>query len=381
MKVIQTISSIDETTGGPARSITGLVGSLALSDEIEKLYLFTLKSVNPLIQNLENSKVNLQFFETTFLDYSKTLNVALQKCDVDLFHGHGIWEQPIHQMASIARKRKLPYIISVRGMLEPWSLTQGKLKKKIALLLFQYKDLQKANCLHATGKMELESIRALGFKNPIANIPNGIKIEQYPIKDFSKKSDFKKILFLSRIHPKKGIENLINCWGNLDTAIRENWIIEIVGNGDENYINSLQKIIIEKNMEHQITIIGPVFGNEKVNCYQSADIFVLPTYSENFGIVIAEALCCGVPVITTKGTPWEELEEVNAGRWIDIGEEPLKKALYELMMKSYLQRETMGRNGRKLIEERYSIEAVAKKMKQLYEWILFKENKPDFVYL
>ncbi|OOV18769.1 glycosyltransferase [Flavobacterium sp. LM4] len=381
MKITHCISSIDESTGGPARSVTHLVEALGKIKVISEVNLLTIKSESPLISKFSNTKLHIEFYASGLLQYSSGLCSKLRSVQTDLFHGHGIWQQPVHQMARIARERKLPYVVSVRGMLEPWSLTQGKLKKKIALMLFQYKDLQKANCLHATGKMELESIRALGFKNPIADIPNGIKIDQYPIKDFAKKSDLKKILFLSRIHPKKGIENLINSWGDLNAVIRKNWIIEIVGNGEENYIKSLHSIIQAKNLEDQITIIGPVFGNEKVNCYQNADIFVLPTYSENFGIVIAEALCCGVPVITTKGTPWEELEKMDAGRWIDMGEEPLKKALYELMMKSDLQRETMGKNGRKLIEERYSIEAVAKKMKQLYEWILFKGEKPDFVYL
>nr|WP_315188286.1 glycosyltransferase [uncultured Flavobacterium sp.] len=380
MKITHCISSIDESTGGPARSVTNLCEELIKYDRIKEVSLLTLSSIKPLVRDFQSSKGKIEFFLIS-LGISKQLDKRLSVINTDLFHGHGIWEQPVHQMAKKARKRNLPYIISVRGMLEPWSLTQGKFKKKIALMLFQHKDLQRANCLHATGKMELESIRALGFNNPIADIPNGIQTDQYPVKDFSKKRDLKKILFLSRIHPKKGIEILINSWEKLNPEIRENWIVEIAGNGEETYIQSLNKIVQSKNLQNQITIVGPVFGAEKVNSYQNADIFVLPTYSENFGIVIAEALSCGTPVITTKGTPWEELEKENAGRWIDIGEEPLKIALSELMMKTDFDRETMGKNGRKLIEEKYSIEAVAKKMEELYEWIIFKEKKPDFVYL
>ncbi|WP_262148712.1 glycosyltransferase [Chryseobacterium foetidum] len=378
MKVIHCISSIDETTGGPARSITVLVDSLAMSNKIKYIDLLTLESSNPLYKKFENKKINLKFLEPSFLDYSKTLNIELQKKDADLYHGHGIWNLPIHQMAKSARKKSKPYIISVRGMLEPWSMQQNRHKKKLAMILYQHQDLKSATCLHATGQMEVDSIRNLGYKNPIAKIPNGINLDDYPKKEYHNKTN-KTILFLSRIHPKKGIEILIEAWQLLDESIKENWKIKIAGNGDQAYINKLKQEIDSKKLADKIDIIGSKFGTEKLESYHNADLFVLPTYSENFGIVVAEALSCGIPVITTKGTPWIDLKDYKAGAWIDVGVDSLRTTLEEFLQKDSSELEQMGKNGRRLVEDKYSIESVGKQFLELYDWIINKTQKPDFV--
>ena len=120
-------------------------------------------------------------------------------------------------------------------------------------------------------------------------------------------------------------------------------------------------------------------GQEKMQAYQNAQLFVLPSYSENFGIVVAEALACGTPVITTKGTPWEDLETHQCGWWIEIGVAPLKAVLEKVLSLSPKQLELMGKNGRQLMEQKYSMEAVAKHMYELYEWLLKKRERPHFV--
>lgn len=266
-------------------------------------------------------------------------------------------------------------------MLEPWALNARKWKKKLALAMYQRNDLINAFCIHATAQMEAENIRKLGFKNPIAVIPNGIDVNEFTIKTGMSKKRKKTLLFLSRIHPKKGIENLIEAWRQTDKALLQNWQVEIAGTGDENYITSLQRLIFTNGLSDKIKIIGPQFGSAKLEVYHRADLFVLPTYSENFGIVVAEALACGIPVITTKGTPWEELNTLNAGSWIDIGVQPLVKALQEILHLNEEQLIQMGKNGRKLVEEKYSIEAVASEMLILYKWILKQGIKPSFVRL
>lgn len=381
MKITHCISSIDESTGGPARSVTNLVEAFGKIDDISEINLLTLESKNPLLLKFSNTKLFLKFYSSGFMEYSYELANELDSIQSSLFHIHGIWQIPVHQMAKIGRQRKIPYVISIRGMLEPWSLTQNQIKKKLAMLLFQQKDIKKASCLHATGLMEVKSIRKLGYKNPVANIPNGINISEFPQKEYAVVKTKKTILFLSRIHPKKGIEILINTWQSLDQSLKQNWRIQIAGNGDENYVKQLNNLIQEKGLTESISIIGPKFGSEKIATYHEADLFVLPTHSENFGIVVAEALCCGIPVITTTGAPWEILESYNAGKWVAVGERPLKEALEHLMLKTDEEREAMGINGRKLIEENYSIESVSEKFILLYKWVLNKGEKPDFVYL
>ena len=379
IKINHSINSIDKSTGGPARSVTHLIESVLSENSALEIVLNTLESENPILNKFKSKKGSINFHQFGVFRYPKPLVQELKKLEVNLFHGHGLWQLPVHQMAKVARNKKVPYIITPRGMLEPWSLTQGKLKKQLALKLFQYKDLAKAACIHATAPMEVESIRALGFKNPIAMIPNGVNIEDFPKTLPQKENKPKKILFLSRIHIKKGIENLIEAWKQLDFEIKKDWVIEIVGNGEENYINSLKDKIALEKLVSQIKIKPPVFGEDKIALFREASLFVLPTFSENFGIVIAESLASYTPVITTKGTPWEDLKIHNTGWWIDIGVEPLKEALTIAMQTNENDLFEMGVNGRKLIENKYSMASVAKQMLQLYQWILTKDNKPNFV--
>jgi glycosyltransferase involved in cell wall biosynthesis len=378
LKILHTISSIDKNSGGTSTYLQLLANELAKHISLE---VATMQTDNPL--SLANG-VKLFFANQSargFPGNSKDLKQYLNKIEANIFHGNGMWQYPVHAMAKSAQKRNIPYIISPHGMLEPWALNTGKWKKKLALVLFQRKDLENAVCVHATARSEAENIRQLGFKNPIAVIPNGIDIKEFPLKNGKRKKEKQTILFLSRIHPKKGIELLIEAWQKLDETVKVNWQIEIAGNGDSSYIESLQRIITAKDLEKEIRIIGPQFGEAKLKAYQQADLFVLPTYSENFGIVVAEALACGVPVITTKGAPWEELNTWKAGWWIDIGVESLTKALKQAMQLNDTERQQMGMNGRILVEENYSIESVAQKMIELYHWILKDGEKPEFVYL
>ncbi len=378
MKITHCISSIDSSTGGPARSVTHIIEAMLVENNMMEVSLLTKISEQPIIKQLNNKNGIIKFHESSFLGFSKSFKKELNHIETHIFHGHGLWLPTVHQMAKEAREQNIPYIITPRGMLEPWALQQSKIKKQIVLNLFQYNDLAKATCLHATAPMEVESIRKLGLKNPVAMIPNGIVLQDYPFKSFRKK-EIKTILFLSRIHPKKGIEILIEAWEKLDNSNKEGWQIQIAGNGEQAYINKLNKLIKVKRLQNQIKIIGPQFGEDKIRAYHNADLFVLPTYSENFGIVIAEALACGVPVITTKGTPWKELNTHNAGWWIDIGLVPLIEVLNQAMQLSEMERQQMGKNGHYLIKENYSIESAASKMVKLYTWILKGGEKPAFV--
>ncbi|MBI5663322.1 MAG: glycosyltransferase [Ignavibacterium album] len=382
MKILHTISGLNIYSGGPSFSVYLLVKELrAQGIDVEILCFDTEDSTDRLI-----SKDN--FINTikppTFRNFGYSINFLKffkENPSFDIYHGNGLWQMPVHFMAKEARKKNKLYIITLHGMLRPWALEQSKIKKKIALLLYQNMDIKSASCLHATSKLEAYEIRRLGINNPIAIIPNGINIVDYPVRIDSIPKSEKTILYLSRIFSHKGLEFLIEAWSLIQKSNRRDWRLVIAGNGDSKYINQLNHLISKKKLEGEIIFEGPKYGLDKIITYQQADLFVLPTLGENFGMVVAEALASGLPVITTKGAPWEELIIHKAGWWIDIGVEPLVRALIEAMSLSDDERKQMGLNGRKLVEENYSIESVAQKMIRLYEWILYKKEMPEFVFI
>lgn len=354
MKVLHIIASIDETTGGPARSVPQTCIELAkLGVEIE---IICQPSTNPVkIPKMKN--LSVRFLNSKALkNYGKTLNNK----DIAIIHLQHIWLPYIHIMAAAARKAHIPYIITPRGMLEPWIMNRNPLKKKLAMLLYQHKDLKRARVIHTTCEQEKDNIQAIGYTNKIKVIPNGIDLSKIPEPKIS--YDCKKMVFLSRIHEKKGIENLLDAWKEI---ANNKWMLEIAGEGEGNYVAKLKHKIKSEQIKN-VTFVGGKYGMDKWDFIRSADVFVLPTYSENFGIVVAEALAVGVPVITTTGTPWEELKTNHCGWWIDLNIEDITHSIQDAIMTSPELLKNMGERGKKLIKNNYDIKTVAQQLKVMY---------------
>lgn len=378
ISVLHSISGLNISSGGPSQSAWSLIKGLRNCDINAEI--LTYKSSNPneriigegtFVHGLSTPKYMRFGYSSAFGNFLK-INLF------DLYHGHGIWQYPTHAIAGYARNIHKPYIITPRGMLYPEALKKSSLFKKIALPLYQRKDLEKAAVIHATCKQEMVHIRELGFINPVAVIPNGVDIKV--LSKFTSLANKKKqVGFIGRLAPIKNIEILLNAWAN---SGKNNlaWELVIIGDGETIYRNSL--IDLAKRLEiKNIRFAGFLTGEEKEIAIQSLNFLVLPSKSENFGMVVPEALIREIPVIASNGTPWVELNTLNAGWWIDIGVQSLTEALNKAINLNETERRQMGQNGRKLVEENYTIEAVAKKMIQLYEWILEGCEKPEFVYL
>ncbi|MGN0826354.1 MAG: glycosyltransferase, partial [Kiritimatiellia bacterium] len=363
MKVLHIVDSISRSSGGPARSVQGLVAGLNRIG-IETWLMTFYPGDEPWVEGVEH-----------FVNGGKFENVV---CTVnpDLVHLHGIWSLGLHRCAAICRRRNIPYVTAPRGMLEPWSLKQKWLKKRIARWLYQDNDLDGAAALHATAESEAAQFKRLGLGNQIIVSPNGVNVPndksllQLQLQTQTN-TDGKRVLFVSRMHPKKGVLELVEAWKKV--RLKE-WKCELVytvnGAFELAYEAKVKTRVNELGLQEQFIFTGALSDNAKWAAYARADVFVLPTYSENFGIVVAEALWAGLPVITTKGTPWQELETCKCGWWIDIGVEPLVEALKEAMSLSDEERAAMGARGRKLVEEKYTWPAVVKAMVNGYEEIV-----------
>lgn len=305
-------------------------------------------------------------------------------CDMpDILHIHGIWMPANLYVANFGRKQHIPYIINPRGDTEIARIHLNKFKrfkKEFVWRLYSKRIVEDAACIIATSEQEYESIRILGCKTPVAIIPNGIEIEAFPAENTHCHEGKKVLLFLSRVNPIKGIEYLIDAWAKLPEKLRTEWILHIVGNSDpEEYVHTLKEKVHTMHLQNSIIFLDSITGESKMRKYQDSDLFILPTLNENFGNVIAEAMMCECPVITTRNAPWECLEEDKCGWWIGLSVDNIVGALIESMSLTDEERHSLGRKGRQCIINRFSSEAVAQKTYQLYEWVLGKREKPEFV--
>ena len=308
--------------------------------------------------------------------------------ECDLVHSHGLWMYPGVEARLLSRRQNIPWILSPHGMLNPWIQTRSRLKKTVASLLYENKNLRTVDCLHSTAILEATNLRNQGLKNPIAVVGIGLDVslyspeydEQELINKWPELRDKKRLLFVSRIHPKKGLLNLAKVWGDLSKKYPD-WHLVIAGPDELNHKAKIAEAIQSVGAENSTTFTGPVHGKLKTGLFAGSDVFVLPTFSENFGIVVPESLASGVPVITTTGAPWDVLEEHKCGWWIDIGVDPLRDAMEQAMSMSDDERAEMGQRGRKLVEQKYTWTAIAEQMASVYKWLLGEQAKPDCVYL
>jgi glycosyltransferase involved in cell wall biosynthesis len=310
--------------------------------------------------------------------YRNRLSKIVENSQISIMHNHGLWLQCNHQSSNVAHCSGVPYIISPHGMLEPWAFANNAWKKKIVWFAWQLKALQCAKAFCATSDQEAESIRLLGFKQPVAVIPNGIDFPAYFEKHDQSKSTIRYALFLSRVHKKKGLLNLVKAWS---IVAPRDWKLIIAGPDEAGYQQVVQDEINSLGLNSVIFFVGHVDGVERERLYREASLFVLPTFSENFGVVVAEALAVGTPVITTKGAPWEGLITHNCGWWVDIGVEPLVEAIREATSLSDAERISMGWRGRKYVMNEFGWDEVGRKTVSFYDWILRGGSPPEFVRL
>jgi glycosyltransferase involved in cell wall biosynthesis len=385
MNIIHAVPSLGESGGGPPRSVSQLCN--ALCQQGSSIGIVTAVDPDDPIVPL-NSGISLTTLKgrgnsvvdrLRAADFGPTLESVHQASPISIIHQHAIWLRSSHAVTSFAHANKLPLVIAPRGMLEPWAINNSKWIKKLAWLLYQKRDLQRATAFHATALSEAGSIRRLGFKQPIAVIPNGVELPDLSTgKQATEKpeTERKTALFLSRINPKKGLPMLLDAWKKLAP---DDWRLIIAGNDDANHLPVVQRKIQELGLQNQVEVVGPLFGADKEKAFLNASLFVLPSYSENFGIVVTEALGYQVPVLTTTGCPWQELETAGCGWWVGPTPEGIESGLKSALGAGGEELRAMGARGRDLVERRYLWPGIAEQMSEFYDWIANGGRTPKFV--
>jgi len=316
----------------------------------------------------------------------------------DVVHNHGVWLAANYYARRAAVKMGKPLVISPRGMLEGWSLGRSIVRKTVAWHLFERKNLESAALFHATSEPEAEAIATAHQikikmkikKTRILVATNGVDVpERIPSgevleKRFPNLKGKKRVVFMSRIHPKKGLLELAKAWMEIRQGYA-GWDLIIVGPEDDT--GYAEKVRAELRGEGVWS--GELAGEEKWSALGNAEFVVLPSYSENFGIVVAEALAGGRPVLTTTGTPWGaaakppikmkiKIKGNNGGESMNLEERQcgvicgvtdLKRGLEKMMSFSDKERDEMGKRGREWMKSDFSWEAGAGRLVAAYKEI------------
>lgn len=276
-----------------------------------------------------------------------------------IVHHAGVWTPLNYRVYREARRYGALIVCSPRSMLDPWALNHRWLKKKFAWWLYTKRMLQHTTAIHVTCELERRHVERLKLGTPTVLVPNGIDFPKERLMPDGGEKEVKRCLFLSRLSKKKGLPDLLNAFAAVN---HPNWVLDIVGNDEGDEGRNAQKLAKQLGVESRVNFLGFRGGDQKWEAYRNADLFVLPTYSENFGLVIGEAMACALPVITTTAAPWEMLDEIGAGWSIEPGVASLSIAMQDAFSRSSVVLNTMGTAGQQYVYDEFEWERVGRAM-------------------
>lgn len=342
MKILLTVASLRPGYGGPAFSVSQLAGALSRA----------------------GVDVGLWAPDGSAMDTPLPLPAAVERLAApdafaaDLLHDNGIWLPHNHRLARLG----LPRVVSTRGMLEPWAFRHKGAKKRLAWLLYQRRDLRRARALHATAPAEARNLRALGLGRPIVTIANGIDM---PAERPARAATAPRVaLFIGRIYPVKGLPMLIEAWARVRP---EGWVLEIAGPDEAGHQAQVEAVVRAHGLTDAVRFLGPVADRQKQEAFHRAELSVLSSHSESFGMAVGEALAHGLPVLATRAAPWPMLEARGCGWWVETSVEGLADGLRRATTQDAGTLRAMGEKGRALIAADFSWDHAARAFIGLYE--------------
>lgn len=426
MRTASLIASLSRKAGGLFESVRRLHQSLAEIPGVEVTVL-GLRDEHTAEDLAAWAPVNV--FDHAILGpcrfgYSPTLRHRLREMDFDVLHTHGIWMYPSIAARAWSRRHRRPYLVSPHGMLDPWAVHHSAWKKRLARWLYEDGHLSNAACIRALCESEAQAIRAFGLRNDVCVIPNGMDLPEFSEQKAASgigsppfafpdasahgaqsfglsaiaTSGRKILLYLGRLHPKKGLVNLLRAWAEtrkpqLGTPTAGEWVLAVAGWDQSGHESELKQLATELGIrwtdvrdrqsvacdQASLVFLGPQFGEQKTCCYRDCDAFILPSFSEGLPMVILEAWAYSKPVLMTPECNLAEGFTANAGIRIGPNVASIASGLSELFQASPSALCTVGRNGRALVAKRFTWPKIAQEMHEVYEWLLGGRPKPGCV--
>jgi poly(glycerol-phosphate) alpha-glucosyltransferase len=320
--------------------------------------------------------------------WSPSLASAFGRSTSDVGHLHALWMHTSLIIRNWAHRRAKPVMVSAHGMLEPWALQNARWKKAFSAALYERRSLADAACIHVGSANELRSTRAFGLKNPVCIVPNGVILPDahIPATDVSDSGRHakKSLLYLGRLHPKKGLMNLLEAWRTISlepARPTRGWTLSIAGWDQGGHEAELKRSAAELGIVGDVEFPGPLFGSAKISALSRASAFVLPSHSEGLPMAVLEAWSYAKPVLMTPQCNLAEGEQVGAALLAHPTSESLAEGLRALFEATDIERTTMGRRGFELVRHKYTWNAVASEMCEVYRWLVRGGPRPSCVAL
>jgi glycosyltransferase involved in cell wall biosynthesis len=371
VKIVHTIPDIDKEAAGPTYSVVRLCDALREEGEEVTLALVGERPSSGTMRVFARGWGPKRFGNSPAMN--KWLHAQVT-AGVDVVHNHSLWMLPNVYAGWATRGKSTTYIVSPRGTLSPTAMASGSRLKRIIWPLLQRPALSHANCFHATAESEYEDIRRVGFRQPVAVIPNGIDIPTLVKRHATSR---RTVLYLGRLHPIKGVDLLLRAWQTLQARYPA-WDLRIVGPRESPTAASLIGMASSLGLR-RISFDGALYGSDKFRAYQDASLYVLPSHSENFAMTVAEALASGTPVVVSQGAPWERVKREHAGWWHPTGYDGLCTSLEQAMSMPHDALIEMGQNGRRWMQKEFSWNRIAREMQDTYRWMRNQGPKPTCV--
>ncbi len=305
---------------------------------------------------------------------------SMPATDVDLVHFHGLWSPAHARLARRARARGIPIVTSPHGMLEPWAMEAKRLKKLLYFRIVEQHRLRKSAAVLATADQEGQRIRVRVPGARVEVLPLGSFFNQEPGFEAARSQlgwppDERILLYLSRVHPKKGLQELLQSLHDVTLPPDQKWRLVVVGDGPKAYVDACHREARGLENKIQIDWHGAIWGEDKWRYLKGADLMCLPTYSENFGLIVLEALEVGTPVLTTIETPWQPVAEAGFGWVTSVGRKAFVEALQDFAGKPRPCTEDRAAAA-KWARTHYDWDRLALRYTALYEEILHTRSSP-----
>ena len=386
MNVLHVTPSMSPQWGGPVAVVSELIS--ALTDEGVHCEIATTRGHRVGDDPTAPPDVPIHVFDSSlpariWTSYSSAMVRFLGEniSRFDLIHIHEIWHHAGYAAYKAARRNPIPFVITPHGELGEWHLRHKAMKKRVYMTLILDRMLRSADALHAITPAEKSRIVELGYDTPVTIAPNGIDPAQFDIlpdpSDLLDRFPVLKgkriILYLGRLNPTKGLDILARSFSRISHRSPDT-VLLVAGPDEEGGRRQMESILRYEGVAEKVVFTGMLGGEDKMAVLALADLFVLPSYSEGFSIAVLEALASRLPVVITKACNFPEVEEHGAGFVVESNEEALSGTIGKLLSDPYL-RASMGECGRKLVAERYTWQATASKIADLYRTLVARKNQ------